>query len=176
MHAPELVELKQTNSSLTIRLEKAELAVSLLEAECSRLKTIISQFEVQSRSLRFDLDGQRLTGPDKKEVWLVIQGRRRKCYNADVYCSLFSDTADLSVLEDPDQVELGTDLGPGTCLVQSISDGVIFLAVAGGDKCVLHRVACFEAFTHYGFNIDKVIRVPAILLDSCLTGRTLSIL
>jgi len=121
--------------------------------------------------LRPGLDGLRLRQMNHPDPWVVFGGRRHLITTPDVYDALFCRDDDPVEVGGLSGIPRGSDLEWGTALVQADEGGAIFLLVGSFGPPILHRIASWETFVDFGFQSEKIRRVPILLLKAVEQGE-----
>ncbi len=122
---------------------------------------------------RFDLDGAVITLPNDAGLALVFQGRSHAIENANVQNALFVNKPLESIGQVKGLAE-GEMLNDGSCLIRAEGEHGIFL-LTGLPKTRRCLITSFEAFTKFGFDMDKVRNVPWLVLQAIPVGPEIRI-
>ncbi len=123
---------------------------------------------------RRDLDGLRLTQADQPDVWLVFDGRLHKIRSPNVYISLFDDDLTVQTSDEVDFIDAGPTLENGSCLVQGLNEGPIYLLANYFSGSELLEISSWASFLDFGFSPSKIHKVPELLLKHMSYGTHLT--
>lgn len=117
------------------------------------------------------LNGKRVRIPNKAEVYMIDEGRRRLIPNPDTYNNLFVSWNDILLDPRSGEIETGTPLTDGASLVQGEKTPEVFL-LDGREK---RFIANPETMDAYGFNWKKVKTMSKSALDILPNGSVINI-
>lgn len=124
---------------------------------------------------RPDLDGLRLIEPGTPDVWLIFRGERHRITSSAVYDSLFSEVEGLVPYEGVDGIQLGPELGEGTCLIRAEGALSIYLLTrTEGGQVERLFIPTYESLLDFGFDEGKVRSVSPLVIDGLEEGMELT--
>lgn len=119
--------------------------------------------------VRPELNGKRLSPVGKKDVYLVLDGKRRQVPNTATYRNLFCDWSDIVEVIDIDAIADGGALSDGATLMRARRTETVYL-VSNGVK----RPVAEKSMRKYNFCWDKVNNVAKVVVDAIPDGVGIS--
>jgi hypothetical protein len=121
-------------------------------------------------SPRPDLNGLRVKLPNADPIYLILDGYRRWIPDPDTYNNLFRNWDGVIVDIDINDIPEGPPLSHGAILARALNTAPVYLVSNGLKRWVTSPAAMDK----YWFAWEKVLNVPASLLDPLPPGAPLS--
>jgi hypothetical protein len=132
----------------------------------------LNAFALLSNPNRYN--GYRVKSPDRPEIYLIDNGKRRHITNPDVYNQLFRNWDGIHTVIDIENIPLGSAIREGTGLFKtSKSNKVFWLDKEHDNKVVKRWITSPQAMDKYNFNWDKVATVYDYFADGIRDGSNI---
>ena len=116
--------------------------------------------------VRNDLNGMRLRLPNKPEIYLMDEGKRRWIPDPPTYNGLFRDWNGVFPDIDIDEIDLGTQITHGALLIRGLASPKVYLF----DQNKKRHVTSPAVMDKYYFDWGKIHPIDQAVVDGIANG------